>query len=328
MRTHLDAWALAIGSETDENGAPTPDSVGRTLRAAVVEVGFATLARLKAGLRESYRPLGFSDADLSDAAEEALRTLVATGDLDLFHTASGRAFASTPARVVDWGGPHVAILGGTSARLGDAGVRRFARGGAEPPVAAAEVSLADELGRPEWLRALVSLGGHDPGDGRVEALAELVIGLARGGERYAHEPSNPTAVLSGRGDFFGDPGNAPQGRWERPGKHGTFPAVLPRAYGSRRFVVHSDDDGSRAWEPSEPDLWRWVVVAMTKSTGDDVVRYDPSSGRMSFLTPPPRQLERAARLAGTRAGPWSWFVDAGAFAVIEGLISRPSTSSG
>ena len=325
MTPHLEEWVRAIGHEVGANGAPSPESIARTVRAAVVSAGFLTLSRLTAGLREAYRPLGISDAVLVDPTEEALKLLVLTGELDPFTTASGRAYAVTQPRVIDWGGADVAVLGASPSSLDRTGVRRLPRGSAMTLLAPI-VTLAHELGRAEWIPMLVSMGGADPGDGDVRALAHFVKGLASNGQRYDPNGFDQAAVLSGRGDFFGEPRRAPDGRWARPGHAGTFPAFLQGGYRSRRVVMHLGDDGFRLWEPPEHDLWRWIVISMTLAQGDDVVRYVTPDARLLFLTPPPRQLERAARLAGEQVGPWSWRIDAGAATIIQALIMGPNVS--
>ena len=323
MRAYLEAWADAIGYGVDPDGAPAVDGLCRTLRSAVFHSGFVTLARLTSGLREAYSPLGVSDTALTSPAAEAIRLLVLTGDVEEFSTAAGRAYASTPPRSVVWGGEQVALLGALDLKLESNGVRRVARS-AIGSVAAAEVTLAEELGRAEWSLRLVELGGADAGDGDASALAQFAAACAASGDRYVDDPYSPAVVLSGRGDYFGDPRNAPGGRWRRIGDLGTFPAVVKDAYRSRRVVMHLDETGTRVWTPADHDLWRWIVVASTLAQGDEVLRYAPDTGLMNFLTPPPRQLERAARLAGTQVSPWIWRLDAAAFDIVSSLIHPPT----
>jgi hypothetical protein len=75
------------------------------------------------------------------------------------------------------------------------------------------------------------------------------------------------------------------------------------------------------WQPASRDLWRWIVVGATVAAGDPAISYDLTTQRLDFLTPPPRQIERAALLTSTRIGPWSWKVDAQVHTVITELMT-------
>ena len=54
-----------------------------------------------------------------------------------------------------------------------------------------------------------------------------------------------------------------------------------------------------------------------------MLRYDQASGVLDFLTPPPRQAERAALITGEQLKPWSWRLDTNAYAVIAKLMGSP-----
>ena len=127
-------------------------------------------------------------------------------------------------------------------------------------------------------------------------------------------------MLSGRGEFFGKPQPAPSGRWQRPSSWGCFPAVIFSGYAPHYVVLQIDGNGATLWQPQSHDLWKWVVIGAILNVGDDVLRYDRGRGCLDFITPPPLQLQRAALLTGTQIGPWSWEIDAKAYAVIAGLI--------
>ena len=63
--------------------------------------------------------------------------------------------------------------------------------------------------------------------------------------------------------------------------------------------------------------------AQTLTQGDPVLRYDQASGVLDFLTPPPRQAERAALITGEQLKPWSWRLDTNAYSVIAKLMGSP-----
>ena len=104
-----------------------------------------------------------------------------------------------------------------------------------------------------------------------------------------------------------------------------FEVPSPAAgWGSNRNVIlHIADTEATLWQPPTQDIWRWIVVGQTLAQGDQVLRYDRASSRLDFLTPPPRQAERAALIAGTQTGAWSWFVDKPAYEIIAALMGRP-----
>lgn len=321
-----ESWAAAIGYVADENGAPSLDTTVRHIRAAIVESGFVTRSRLTSGLQEAYRPFDINRVAMRERVEEALRLLLLLGDIDQFATAGGRAYTTTPPRRIGWGGARVAILGGVALETNSGTVRRVTLDEASA-LPAAEVSLADELGRPDWRTALVGLGGADAVDSDPSALFAYASSLAEGGERFALEPVEAIAVLAGHGDFFGRAEPMPSGRWVRVAGDGIFPAIVRTGYQARHVVLHVANGGATLWQPPSRDIWQWIVIGATLAQGDAVLRHDPAVGQLTFLTPPPRQLERAVRLTGVQKAPWTWQVDADPFAVIEALV-HPQTRVG
>jgi hypothetical protein len=319
-------WADAIGYVADENCAPSLHTIVRHIRAAIIESGFITRSRLTSGLKEAYQPFDINTLALRDQIEEALRLLLLTGDIDLFATAAGRAYTATPPRRVGWGDELVAIIGGVTLETDD-GIVRHLTPDAASSLPAADISLADELGRPDWRTALVGLGGADALDGDPSALFAYASSLAAGGERFALEPAETIAVLAERGNFFGRAEPTPSGRWTRVASDGIFPAIVRTGYQARNVVLCVVEGQATLWQPPSRDIWQWIVIGATLTQGDGVLRYDPATEQLTFLTPPPRQLERAARLSGVQKAPWNWQVDAAAFAVIEALI-RPRSGGG
>jgi hypothetical protein len=312
------AWAEAIGATTGAEGSIAHPATIAHIRGAVMEAGFVSRGRITSGLKEAYRPLGTDEAKLREAVDGALRDLLSSGDIDEFTTAAGRGYAPTPPRRIDWGGDEVALLGGVDGGDARSRVRRVPP--TENVAGAITVSLANELGRPAWRSALIDLGGADAPDGSAAVLFDLAATLAASGERYELDEPQAVAVLSGKGRFFGKAENTPDGRWERAGRDGCFPAVIKTGYANRRVVLSINGGAATLWQPPSGDLWRWLVVGATLAAGEPAVAYDAGSRRLDFLTPPPRQLERAALLAGTQVGPWSWTVEPSVSAVIERLI--------
>jgi hypothetical protein len=312
-------WAEAIGAERDVDGQPLLGTVLAHIRGAVIEAGYVSLGRITSGLKEAYRPLKVDEKKLRDTIDEALRVLLLSGDFEEFSTGAGRGYAATPPRCVAWGGNGVALLGGTL--RGDATelVRRVS--GDEVDAATITIPLAIELGRAKWRSALVDLNAADVLDDSVVALFSLASTLAASGERYSLDEPSAAAVLSGRGRFFGRPEGAPSGRWQRVVKDGCFPAAIKSGFSWRYVVLNVSDGEATLWQPASRNLWHWVVVGATMAAGDPVSSYDPATQRLDFLTPPPRQIERAALLTGRQIGPWSWSVDAQAHAVIAELMT-------
>jgi hypothetical protein len=314
-----DIWAEAIGAERDVDGQPLLGAVLAHIRSAVIEAGYVSHGRITSGLKEAYRPLGVDEKKLRDTIDEALRVLLLSGDFDEFTTGAGRGYAATSPRCVAWGGNSVALLGGTFG--GDAtGLVRHVSSN-EVDTNTITIPLAIELGRPEWRSALVDLNAADVLDDGVGALFNLASTLAASGERYSLDEPLAVAVLSGRGRFFGRPESAPSGRWQRVVVDGCFPAVIKSGFISRYVVLNVADGEATLWQPASRDLWHWVVVGATMATGDPAISYDPATQRLDFLTPPPRQIERAVLLTSKRIGPWSWHVDAQVHTAIAELMT-------
>ena len=315
------SWAEAIRAKSDTEGQLELGSVIMHIRDAIIEAGFVSRGRITSGLKEAYRPLGVEETGLRAAIDEALRTLLLSGDVDEFTTGAGRGYAATPPRRIIWGGIEVALLGSTSGGEATAHIRRVAA--TEADAATITISLAEELGRPEWRSALVELIAADAPDESASALFDFAATLAASGEPYSLDEPQTVAVLSERGRFFGRAESAPSGRWRRFMGDGCFPAVIQSGFAPRYVVLSVTDGLATLWQPQSRDLWRWVVVGATLAAGDAAVSYDPVTKRFNFLTPPPRQVERAALLTGTRRGPWSWVLDASAYAVIASLMGSP-----
>lgn len=314
-----DIWAEAIDAERDVDGQPLLGTVLAHIRGAVIEAGYVSRGRITSGLKEAYRPLGIDEKKLRDIVDEALRVLLLSGDFDEFTTGAGRGYAATSPRCVAWGGNSVALLGGTFG--GDAtGLVRHVSSD-EVDANTITIPLTIELGRPEWRSALVDLNAADVLDDGVGALFGLASTLAASGERYSLDEPLAVAVLSGRDKFFGRPESAPSGRWQRVVVDGCFPAVIKSGFISRYVVLNVADGEATLWQPASRDLWRWIVVGATVAVGDPVISYDLTTQRLDFLTPPPRQIERAVLLTSTRIGPWSWKVDAQVHKVITELMT-------
>lgn len=307
-----------MGHEADETGAPAIASIVAHIRAAVAEAGFVSRGRITSGLKEAYRPLGLDETVLRERSDAALDRMLLSGDLEEFATSAGRGYAATPPRLIDWGGADLSLLG--ASELGSGTVRRLPADG--PPGDLVRIALGEELGRPEWRNALVELGAADAPAGDARALFAFSQALASSGERYSLDEPEAVAVVSGRAEFFGraDP---PSGRWRRVEADGFFPAAIRTGYTLKNVVLHVAGNEATLWQPPSHDIWRWIVVGHTLAQGDPVLRYDPASGLLDFLTPPPRQAERAALLTGAQQSPWSWTLDACAYTVIAALMGSP-----
>uniref|UniRef100_Q07PM5 Uncharacterized protein n=1 Tax=Rhodopseudomonas palustris (strain BisA53) TaxID=316055 RepID=Q07PM5_RHOP5 len=314
-----DIWADAIGAERDIDGQPLLGTVLAHIRSAVIEAGYVSHGRITSGLKEAYRPLRVDETKLRNTIDEALRLLLLSGDFDEFSTGAGRGYAATSPRCVSWGGPSVVQLGATYGGNETGLVRHIASD--ESAESTITIPLAVELGRPEWRSALVDLNAADVLDDDVGALFGLASTLAASGERYSLDEPFAVAVLSGRGRFFGRPENAPSGRWQRVMLDGCFPAVIKSGFISRYVVLNVANGEATLWQPDSRDLWHWIVVGATVSIRDPVISYDQATQRLDFLTPPPRQIERAVLLTSTRIGPWSWKVDGRVYSVITELMT-------
>lgn len=299
------------------------DNVLRHIRDAVRDAGYVSRGRITSGLKEAYRPLGTEDEALRTVIDEAIGMLMRSGDIDELVTGAGRGYAPTPPRRVVWGGADNTVLGGVAASSGEA-VRHLSDDAVLVDLIA--IPLLSELGRPAWRDALVELGGSDEPDGNAIALSDYARALASSGERFVLDEANKVAVLSGSGGYYGFPHDI-SGRWKRATEEGFFPAVIESGYTHRRVLLAIEAGAATVWEPPSRDVWHWIVVGFTLSQGAPVWTYDAATETFEFLTPPPRQAERAAMLTGEQLSPWSWRVDANAQGVIASLLGVPRSSS-
>ncbi len=315
-----EAWARAIDYAADDDGGPALDVVVMHIRNAVFEAGFVSRGRITSGLKEAYRPLRLDEALIPERIEAALNLLLLSGDLDEYTTGAGRGYAGTPPRLVQWGGETITLLGTNASGTGAVRQCPVIEPGRE---AAAQVSLSDELGRPEWRSALVELGGADAPGGDARCLFTFSQALAASGERYSLDERDAVAVVSGRNSFFGRSDPVPSGRWRRVEGDGFFPAAIRIGYKNINVVLNVAGKNATLWQPPSRDIWRWIVVGQTLAQGDPVLRYDPASRILNFLTPPPRQAERAALITGVQQASWSWELEPSAYAVIAALMGSP-----
>lgn len=318
MMTSTDPWAQAIAFERDADGQPTLVHVLNHIRKAIIETGFVSRGRITRGLKEAYGPFHLDASALAAKINESIDLLRLSGDIDEFHTSAGSGYAATPPRRVEWGGSEVAVLGAATIAASPVAVRRIAV--SETDETLMNVQLGEELGRPDWRSALVELGAADAPQENAAALFQLSRTLAASGERYSLDEPQRVAVVSGRGEFFGRFENVPSGRWMRIDGDGCFPAAIGTGFITRYVVLSIAGNTATLWQPPSLDLWRWVVVGATLALGDPVLRYNRTAGTLDFLTPPPRQAERAALLTGHQTGPWSWRIDDMAYGVLVRIM--------
>jgi hypothetical protein len=311
------AWAAAI--KFAEGDGQLSGNVLRHVRDAVREAGYVSRGRITSGIKEAYRPLGLDETALRTAIGDALRLMMCSGDIDELSTGAGRGYAPTPPRRITWGGLEDAVLGNVEISS-SATVRRIAS--TETGADLISVPLVSELGRPAWRDALLELGGSDAPDGDARVLADFARALTGGGERYVLDEPSKLVVLSGRGQFYGQP-EGPSGRWARAEACGFFPAIIESGFSKRHVCLVIEDGLAMIWEPPSRDVWRWIVVGVTLDHGDPVWRYETETHMLQFLTPPPRQAERAALLVGEQVTPWSWCVNPAVQEVIANLLGRP-----
>ena len=316
-----DSWAQAIGFERDADGQPALAHAVNHIRSAIVEAGFVSRGRITRGLKEAYGPFDLDESALAARIDEAIDLLRLSGDVDEFHTSAGRGYAATPPRCVDWGGSEVTVLGATTIAASPVIVRRIAS--SETDETLVTVQFDDELGRADWRSMLVELDAADAPQDNPTALFQFARTLAASGERYSLDELQRVAVVSGRGEFFGRAENAPSGRWKRIDGDGCFPAAIRSGFNTRLVVLAIAGNDATLWQPPTVDIWRWVVVGATLALGDQVLRYDRTSGALDFLTPPPRQAERVALLAGHQTGSWSWQLDDKAYGTLAKIMGTP-----
>ena len=317
--TMIDAWSEAIGYTVDDADSQLLPMIVEHIRSAIFEAGFVSRGRITSGLREAYRPFNLDETVIREKTDAAIELMLLSGDLEEYATSAGRGYAGTPPRLINWAGDRVTLLGASG--LGTGAVRQFSTETA--PDDGVTIALSHELGRPEWRNALVELGGVDAPDSDARALFALSQALAASGDRYSLDEPNAVAVVSGRSDFFGRPEPAPSGRWSRVEADGIYPAAIRTGYTLKNVILHVAGKQTTLWQPPSRDIWRWIVIGHTLSQGDPLLRYDRASGVLDFLTPPPRQVKRAALISGEQVKPWSWRLDTNAFAVIATLMGSP-----
>ena len=310
-------WAETLGYSGEAE--QLRGNVLRHIRDAVREVGYVSRGRITSGCKEAYRPLGIEDEALRTAIDEAIGLLMRSGDIDELVTGAGRGYAPTPPRRIVWGGADDTILGG-AAVSSDVPVRHLGDGLALADYIA--IPLLRELGRPAWRDALVELGGSDEPAADARALSDYARVLTSSGERFALDEPNKVAVLSGGGAFYGFPHDV-SGRWARASDEGFYPAVIESGFTKRRVLLAIRDGVATLWESPSRDVWHWIIVGFTLGQGAPVWKYDAPSELFEFMTPPPRQAERAAMLTGVQLSPWSWRFDAEAQGIIAGLLGVP-----
>lgn len=315
----ISAWSDAIGYTVDDTHSQLLPAIVEHIRSAIFEAGFVSRGRITSGLKEAFRPFEVDEAVLRQKTDAAIDLMLLSGDIEEFATGAGRGYAGTPPRIINWAGDRVTLLG--SSGLGTGRVRQFPV--ATSPDDSVTIALDDELGRPEWRNALVELGGADAPGSDARTLFAFSQALAASGERYSLDEPTAVAVVSGHSEFFGRWEPVPSGRWSRVEADGFFPAAIRTGYTMKNVVLHVAGKQTTLWQPPSRDIWRWIVVGQTLAQGSPVLRYDPASEVLDFLTPPPRQAERAALITGEQLKPWSWKLDTTAYAVIAALMGFP-----
>ncbi|MBZ9763344.1 hypothetical protein LB553_21010 [Mesorhizobium sp. CA8] len=310
-------WAAVLHLDTEE---ALPGSVLRHIRDAIREGGYVSRGRITSGIKEAYRPLGIAEDTLRAVIDDAIGLLMRSGDIDELATGAGRGYAPTTPRRLVWGGADNVVLGAVELSSSDP-IRRLPLDGRMDLI---PTPLHVELGRPAWLDALVELGGADQPQDDAKALWEYARALANSGERYSLDEPQNLAVLSGSGAYFGTP-DGPSGRWARAAGDGCFAAMISGGYRKRRVILAIENGKATVWEPPTRDIWHWIIVGITLSVGQPVWAINREAGTFEFLTPPPRQVERAALLTGEQVNAWSWRLDDQARGVIKRLLGSPRT---
>lgn len=316
------AWAEEIGAELTEAGVPTPASIATHIRAATASEGHLTSHRIVRGLKESYAPFGAEDADIHAAIHAVLDLLVDIGDLTRFSTSAGAAYVATPERLVDLGGDEVAVLGASSLAvpLGSKPIRKLPKTATQASTAPI-LSLTEEIGLPAWRLHLVDQGGTDTPNGGPAALFVHLASLAVSGERLERVGTADLRVLTGSGDFFGNPRALNfEGRWKAWAGGDPVCGVRKRAFNWQNCVVAETSQGPRILDVADPDIWRWTVIGQLRSAGDPLAK---RQGEVyQCLTPPPQQIRRLLTLSGEAAGPWRWSVEANAADLCDRLLGQ------
>jgi hypothetical protein len=310
-------WAAVLHLDTEE---ALPGSEVRHIRDAIQEGGFVSRGRITSVIKEAYRPLGIAEDTLRVAIDDAIGVLMRSGDIDELATGAGRGYAPTPPRRLVWGGADNVVLGAVALSSADP-IRRLS---VDDRMELIATPLHVELGRAAWRDALVELGGADQPQDDARALSEYAGALANSGERYSLDEPQNLAVLSGSGAYFGT-ADGPSGRWARADGDGCFAATISGGYRKRRVILVIENGKATVWEPPTRDIWHWIIVGITLSAGQPVWAVNREAGTFEFLTPPPRQVERAALLTGDQLNAWSWRLDDQARGVIERLLGSPRT---
>ena len=320
-RPTASAWAEAVGAEREETGAPTLATVADHLRQMVGAHGLLSRSRLMSALSESYAPLTLTDDVLKPLVDEALNQLVRLGDVDLLMTASGRAYAPTPPRVVDWGGGQGVLLG-SAGPVSAASLTVARRGSCQALRAEAKAggrTLEDELGVPSWREALVLAEGIDqPGLG-PRALFRHLADLASVGDPLEREGGDRMRVVAASNPYFGRrDAPEPEGRWTSLPENGDFLGARKTAFSWTDMVVSITDGRTRVLSRPDGDAWRWAAIGVTQAAGDPLTQR--RSDGLQFLIPLPHQLNRAASLCGEFVAPRRFALDANAEAAIARFV--------
>jgi hypothetical protein len=313
--SNVSLWADVLRLDGEET---LPGSVLRHIRDAIREAGYVSRGRITSGIKEAYRPFAITDDILRAAIDDAIDVLMRSGDIDELATGAGRGYAPTPPRRLVWGGADNVVLGG-AALSSSKPIRRLLEDSGIDLIA---TPLSLELGRPAWRDALVELGGVDQPEDDATTLSRYAQMLAGSGERYSLDEPETLAVLNGTGAYFGTP-DGPSGRWGRAKDDGCFPATISGGYRKRCVILAIENGKATVWEPPTRDIWHWIIVGTTLSAGQPVWALNHAAGTFEFLTPPPRQVARAAELTGAQVNAWSWRLDDKARGIIESLLGSP-----
>jgi len=316
------AWAEAIGAELDDSGLPTVETVVGHIRAAAAVEPYLLRSRITRALKESYSPFGGEDGDLGHLIHQACDILVRLGDLTAFQSDGGPGYVATPERLVELDADHVVVLGisaGSTTPMTGL-VRRLSRDAALETISAPLVSLADELGPPEWRLHILALGGMDERTRGPGALFTRLAGAAASGERLERAEPAALRVLSKRGTYFGKAHViGGDGRWTGLVSDGAFCASRRKPHNWQNCVISATAQGIRAVDIPNFDRWRWAVVGQTRHVGDPI--FDWQDGQLQCFTPPPFQLQRLLDLFGDSVGPWKWMVSQTAAELAEHLTA-------
>jgi hypothetical protein len=305
------AWAEAIGAELDAAGLPTLATVVGHVRAAASTEPYLLRSRITRALKESYAPFACEEAPLRAVIHQACEVLVRIGDLTVFQSDGGPGYVATPERLVAIDDDEVAILGmaAGSAAPTTGLVRKAPRAEALEAISAPLISLAEEIGTPDWRLHILTVGGMDEQTAGPAALFTRLGGAAASGERLEHVELNALRVLTKRGAYFGRYQAAgPDGRWTGLAGEGVFCAARRRPFGWQTCVISSTPRGVTAVDVPDLDRWRWAVAGQTLRDGDPIFEW--RDNQLQSLTPPPFQIQRLFDLAGDGVAPWRWAIAA------------------